>query len=90
MLVGLLLALVFASGVQAQIVGPGYTAPPSIEYGPLFPDVQLRAIFPDGKTFPDLIPHGPPQSLVRNYVVVRSDRRSWRAPTEIVAPDRTI
>ena len=71
MLVGLFLALVPASGVQAQIVGPGYTVPPSMEYGPLFPDVQLGAIFPDGKTFPDFIPHGTPQSLVRNYVVAR-------------------
>ena len=35
MLVGLFLALVPASGVQAQIVGPGYTVPPSMEYGPL-------------------------------------------------------
>ena len=42
-----------------------------MEYGPLFPDVQLGAIFPDGKTFPDFIPHGTPQSLVRNYVVAR-------------------
>ncbi len=71
MLVGLLLSLVPAPGVQAQIVGPDYIVPPSIEYGPLFPDVQLRAVFPDGKTFPDLIPHGIPQSLVRNYVLAR-------------------
>jgi alpha,alpha-trehalase len=71
MLVGLLLALLFTSGVRAQIVGPGYTIPPSIEYGPLFPEVQLRAIFPDGKTFPDLIPKDTPRSLVRNYVVAR-------------------
>jgi neutral trehalase len=70
-LVGLFLALVPASGVQAQNVGPRYIVPPSIDYGQLFPDVQLRAIFPDGKTFPDLIPHGTPQSLVRNYVMAR-------------------
>jgi neutral trehalase len=56
MLMGLFLALVPASGVQAQSIGPDYTVPPSIEYGPLFRDVQLRAIFPDSKTFPDLIP----------------------------------
>ena len=71
MLMGLLLALVPASGVQAQSVGPDYTVPPSIEYGPLFRDVQLRAIFPDSKTFPDLIPHGTPQSILRNYATAR-------------------
>jgi alpha,alpha-trehalase len=74
MLVGLFLALALASGVQAQIVGPAYTVPPSIEYGPLFSDVQLRAIFPDGKMFPDLSPHGTPQSLMRNYVATRQTR----------------
>ena len=71
MLMGLLLALVPASGVQAQSVGPDYTVPPSIEYRPLFRDVQLRAIFPDSKTFPDLIPHGTPQSILRNYATAR-------------------
>ena len=70
-LMGLFLALVPASGVQAQSVGPDYTVPPSIEYGPLFRDVQLRAIFPDSKTFPDLIPHGTPQSILRNYATAR-------------------
>ena len=74
MLVGLFLALALASGVQAQIVGPAYTVPRSIEYGPLFSDVQLRAIFPDGKMFPDLSPHGTPQSLMRNYVATRQTR----------------
>jgi hypothetical protein len=34
----LFLALVPASGEQAQIVGPGCTVPPSIGYGLLFPD----------------------------------------------------
>ena len=70
-LMGLFLALVPASDVQAQSVGPDYTVPPSIEYGPLFRDVQLRAIFPDSKTFPDLIPHGTPQSILRNYATAR-------------------
>src|SRR5271170_4809884 len=64
-LVAIFLALVPASGVQAQ------TVPPSIKYGPLYRDVQLRGIFPDSKTFPDLIPHATPQNVVRNYTVAR-------------------
>jgi alpha,alpha-trehalase len=65
MLVTIFLALVPASGVQAQ------TVPPSIKYGPLYRDVQLRGIFPDSKTFPDLIPHAAPQNVVRNYIMAR-------------------
>ena len=71
MLMGLFLALAPTSGVQAQSVSPDYTVPPSIEYGPLFRDVQLRAIFPDSKAFPDLIPHATPQSILRNYATAR-------------------
>jgi alpha,alpha-trehalase len=65
MLVAIFLALVPASGVQAQ------TVPPLVEYGPLYRDVQLRGIFPDSKTFPDLIPHATPQDVVRNYAAAR-------------------
>jgi alpha,alpha-trehalase len=71
MLVALFLALVPASGVLAQIVGPDNAVVPSVEYGPLFRDVQLRAIFPDSKTFPDLVPNATPQEVVRNYVAAR-------------------
>jgi alpha,alpha-trehalase len=63
--VAIFLALVQASGVQAQ------TVPPSVEYGPLYRDVQLRGIFPDSKTFPDLIPHATPQDVVRHYAAAR-------------------
>jgi alpha,alpha-trehalase len=65
MLVAIFVALVPASGVQAQ------TVPPSIKYGPLYRDVQLQGIFPDSKTFPDLIPRATPQDVVRNYTVAR-------------------
>src|ERR1700743_2631068 len=60
MLVALFLALVPASGVLAQVAGPDYAVAPSVEYGPLFRDVQLRAIFPDSKSFPDLVPNATP------------------------------
>src|ERR1700733_7905860 len=63
--VAIFLALVPASGVQAQ------TVPPPVEYGPLYRDVQLRGIFPDSKTFPDLIPHATPQDVVRHYAAAR-------------------
>jgi hypothetical protein len=53
--------LCFADGsAGAQTVGPGYPTPPSIAYGELYRDVELAAIFPDSKTFPDMIPDAPP------------------------------
>ena len=64
---------VFASGmmlatvVRAQSVGPDYPVPPSIEYGTFYRDVELASIFPDSKTFPDLIPATTPPSILRAY-----------------------
>ncbi|HYZ24101.1 MAG TPA: alpha,alpha-trehalase TreA [Rhodopila sp.] len=56
-----------AVGVQAQTVGPDYPVPPSIEYGSLYRDVELAAIYPDSKTFPDLIPLSTPADIVGAY-----------------------
>jgi alpha,alpha-trehalase len=36
-------------------------------YGQLFRDVQMQAIFPDGKTFADCIPRKDPASILRDY-----------------------
>ena len=51
----------------SQIVGPGYTTPPSIAYGQLYRDVELAAIFPDSKTFPDMIPDAAPATVLDEY-----------------------
>jgi alpha,alpha-trehalase len=51
----------------AQTVGPGYTTPPSIAYGELYRDVELAAVFPDSKTFPDMIPDATPATVVDEY-----------------------
>jgi alpha,alpha-trehalase len=51
----------------AQAVGPGYTTPPSITYGELYRDVELAAIFPDSKTFPDMIPDAAPTAILDEY-----------------------
>jgi alpha,alpha-trehalase len=60
--------LCFAStSTGAQTVGSGYTTPPSIAYGELYRDVELAAIFPDSKTFPDMIPDAPPAAIVDEY-----------------------
>jgi alpha,alpha-trehalase len=63
-----LLALVLAGLVAAL---PAQAAanhePPSQLYGQLFADVQLRRVFPDGKTFADAAPNAPPATVVRRY-----------------------
>jgi alpha,alpha-trehalase len=66
--IGVLFALCLDYGrVAAQTLGPGYTTPPSIAYGELYRDVELAAIFPDSKTFPDMIPDAPPEAIVDEY-----------------------
>ncbi len=42
-------------------------APPSVEYGELFHDVQTQRVFADSKTFPDMTPDASPQQLLKRY-----------------------
>nr|WP_294510634.1 alpha,alpha-trehalase TreA [uncultured Rhodopila sp.] len=58
---------VFATGGRAQTVGPDYPVPPSIEYKNLYRDVELAGIYPDSKTFPDLIPAAAPSAILSEY-----------------------
>ncbi len=45
--------------------------PPSIVYGPLYRAVELAGVFPDSKTFPDLVPREPPDAILRAYGAAR-------------------
>ena len=58
--------------VGARTVGPAFTTPPSIAYAELYRDVQLAAIFPDSKTFPDMIPDAPPATILAEYRAMRA------------------
>ncbi|HEX4562511.1 MAG TPA: alpha,alpha-trehalase TreF [Gemmatimonadales bacterium] len=40
---------------------------PAHDLGSLFQDVQLRAVFPDSKTFVDAVPKAPPAQIVARY-----------------------
>ena len=46
---------------------PGLYTPPSIAYGELYRDVELAAIFPDSKTFPDMIPDAALATVLDEY-----------------------
>ena len=56
-----------APGLHAQAVGPDYPIPPSLEYGDLYFDAELGSLFPDSKTFPDLVPSGMPSDVTAAY-----------------------
>src|SRR5215510_1646558 len=59
--IGLVLALFVATRAVAQ------DQPPSELYGPLFVDVQMQRVFPDGKTFVDAVPHEAPAAVMQRY-----------------------
>ena len=66
-LAALVLCSALAPGLHAQTVGPDYPIPPSLEYGDLYFDVELGSLFPDSKTFPDLVPSGTPSDVTAAY-----------------------
>jgi alpha,alpha-trehalase len=45
---------------------------PADVYGELFKDVQLKAVFPDSKSFTDALPNRPPEQIVSEYRQLKS------------------
>jgi alpha,alpha-trehalase len=58
---------------NAQSVGPDYPEPPSITYRRLYRPVELGSIFPDSKTFPDMVPQRSPAEILTDY---RGEKRA--------------
>src|SRR5690349_10125608 len=55
---------------QADLVSnasPVVPVPPSELYGALYRDVELAHLYPDSKTFADMVPNAPPQQIVADY-----------------------
>ncbi|HYZ35892.1 MAG TPA: alpha,alpha-trehalase TreF, partial [Pseudonocardiaceae bacterium] len=52
--------------------GSDYPVPPSIEYGDLYRDVELTSVFPDSKTFPDMIPIASPADILQTYEAAKA------------------
>lgn len=81
------LALVLASPCPAQRAAPATSsaaASPADLYGPLFAAVQMRRLFPDGKTFADAVPRRAPAAILADYR--RGDRRGdWRDDAKLRA-----
>jgi len=52
--------------------------PPDKIYGELFHEVQMKKIFPDGKTFVDCIPKKKPVDIVNDYLRLKADTLDLR------------
>src|SRR5258705_9026531 len=68
-LITLLLAVALILNVPAQ----QRVQTPAEIYGKLFTDVQMAAIFPDSKTFPDCTPKKDPKAIVKDYLAITSN-----------------
>lgn len=66
-LIGLVVALLVATPALGQ------DKTPSQLYGPLFEEVQMQRVFPDGKIFVDAVPHDAPAAVMQRY---RAERGS--------------
>ncbi len=77
--------LVFATTLAAAAdtsAPETFIATPAQLFGPLFVQVQMDALFPDGKEFVDAVPNAPPSVILRHYR--RADPRSRAALLKFV------
>jgi alpha,alpha-trehalase len=61
------------SGASSQNASPVVPVPPSDLYGRLYRDVELARLFPDSKTFADMVPNASPQQIVADYAAHKDD-----------------
>jgi alpha,alpha-trehalase len=54
---------------------PVVATPPSELYGELYRDVELAHLYPDSKTFADMVPSEPPTQIVADYNSARTQPR---------------
>ncbi|ACC76108.1 Alpha,alpha-trehalase (plasmid) [Paraburkholderia phymatum STM815] len=64
-----------ASAAVASSVSPVVPVPPSDLYVALYRDVELAHLYPDSKTFADMVPDAPPQQILADYARHKDDAR---------------
>ncbi|MEM5285710.1 alpha,alpha-trehalase TreF [Paraburkholderia sabiae] len=62
-----------ASAASNTSASPVVPVPPSDLYGALYRDVELAHLYPDSKTFADMVPNAPPQQIVADYAGQKDD-----------------
>jgi alpha,alpha-trehalase len=74
---------------------PVAAVPPSEQFGELYRDVELAHLFPDSKTFADMLPNAAPQQIVAAYISARQQpgfdlagfvRQNFSTPSHTVKP----
>ena len=70
----LFLGLSPIAGQQPTVQSSQQLASPDEQFGKLFEDVQLKAVFPDSKTFADCTPKFAPTTILANYEKGRQRR----------------
>ena len=68
-------AMATAAAVETTEVAPFVPTPAQL-FGPLFVQVQMDALFPDGKAFADAVPKAAPPIILRRYRSVRPRSRA--------------
>jgi len=86
----------FAAAAESAATAPAtFVATPALLFGPLFVQVQMDALFPDGKAFPDAVPKDPPLVILQRYrtaephsraALLRFVQRTFAFPTEASTP----
>jgi alpha,alpha-trehalase len=88
-------ATAVAGGADIAAAPTPFVATPAELFGPLFVQVQMDALFPDGKAFPDAVPKDPPPVVLRRYraarprsraALLRFVHRTFSFPTEARTP----
>ena len=88
-LIALALAAVSGAGAAVPPAAAARTeAAPQDLYGPLFEAVQLERVFPDSKTFVDMIPRESPAAIMQAYA--REKPAGREALTAFVARHFTV
>ena len=77
-----------AAGAPHAAAEPFVPTPAQL-FGALFVQVQMDALYPDGKTFADAVPKAPPPAILRRYRSAGRDReRRSCASSTVISPAR--
>jgi alpha,alpha-trehalase len=101
--IGMLIVTTGIAGAAEPAAPESFVPTPVQLFGPLFLQVQMDALFPDGKLFPDTVPDAPPPVILRHYrrshphsraALLKFVKANFTFPTEAetppAKPDKTL
>jgi alpha,alpha-trehalase len=69
-------AAAWGEGARNGVAAEPFVPTPSQLFGPLFVQLQMDAVFPDGKAFPDAVPKAAPLVILQRYRAARPRSRA--------------